>query len=147
MEQGNRVKFTIKGEPVGKGRPRFSTHGQHVRAITPAKTVNYETLAKLEYEAQCHGHFFPRETALGMKITVYKASPASTSKRKLAQMLERIIRPGKKPDWDNIGKIVCDALNGLAFHDDAQIVDGRVIKLYAEQPRVDVEIWEEGVNG
>lgn len=147
MEQANRIKFTIMGEPVGKGRPKFDTRGPYVRAVTPKKTANYETLAKLEYEAQCPGRFFPREMALGMKITVYKASPSSTSKRKLTQMLERIIRPGKKPDWDNIGKIICDALNGVAFHDDAQIVDGHVVKLYAEQPRVDVEIWEEGING
>lgn len=55
--------------------------------------------------------------------------------------------PGKKPDFDNIGKICCDALNGIAFHDDAQIVDGRVIKLYAEQPRIEVEIWRLGQNG
>lgn len=147
MGQENTIKFTIMGEPVGKGRPKFDTRGPYVRAVTPKKTANYETLVRMEYEAQCHGHFFSKEDALGMKITVHKSSPASTSRRKFAQMLDRIIRPGKKPDWDNIGKIICDALNGVAFHDDAQIVDGRVIKLYAEQPHVDVEIWKEASNG
>lgn len=147
MEQKRTVKFTVLGEPVGKGRPKFDTRGPYVRAYTPKKTASYETLVRMEYEAQCHGCFFPKSEALGIKITVYKSSPASTGKRKLAQMLEHIIRPGKKPDWDNIGKIVCDALNGVAWYDDAQIVDGRVIKLYAEQPHVDVEIWQEALNG
>ena len=43
--------------------------------------------------------------------------------------------------------IICDALNGIVWKDDVQIVDGRVVKLYAEQPRVEVEIWRIGQNG
>ena len=82
-----------------------------------------------------------------MRITAYKPIPKSTSKRKTLQMLDNVIRPTKKPDWDNIGKIVCDALNKTAFHDDAQIVDGSVIKCYSEQPRIEVEIWEIAEGG
>lgn len=43
----DRVKFTVLGEPKGKGRPRFST--QTGRAFTPKQTVNYETLVHTEY--------------------------------------------------------------------------------------------------
>ena len=142
-----RAAFTILGEPTGKGRPKFDTRGPYVRAVTPKKTVNYETLVKMEYQAQCDGIFFGNDSALGMKITAYKPITKSTSKRRMLQMIDGLIRPGKKPDWDNVGKIVCDALNGVAFHDDAQIVDGRTVKYYSDQPRVEVEIWEEGVNG
>lgn len=143
----NKVSFVVHGEPLGKGRPKFDTRGPYVRAVTPQKTVNYETLVKMEYQAQCGGTFFQRDEALGMRITAYKPIPKSTSKKKFAQIVEGLIRPGKKPDWDNVGKIICDALNGVAFHDDAQIVDGRTIKRYSEFPRVEVEIWQEGVNG
>ena len=142
-----KASFTILGEPTGKGRPKFSTQGGFIRAVTPKATINYETLVQMEYEAQCKGVFFPKEAAIGMRVTAYKPIPKSTSKKKLAQMLSDAIRPGKKPDWDNIGKIICDALNTVAFVDDTQIVDGRVIKKYSDQPRVEVEIWEEGVNG
>lgn len=141
-----RIAFTVLGEPCGKARPKFSTQGGFTRAITPKQTVNYETLVQMEYEAQCRGHFFPPDATLCMKITAYKPIPKSTSKRKATQMLDGIVRPGKKPDFDNIGKIISDALNGVAFRDDALIVDGRVIKRYAERPRVEVEIWEEGIN-
>ena len=48
----------------------------------------------------------------------------------------------KKADWDNIGKIVCDSLNGIAYHDDVQIVDAQVRKFYGETPRVVVTIQE-----
>lgn len=142
-----KARFMIPGEPCGKGRPKFSTQGGFVRAVTPEKTINYETLVKLEYQRQCPGIFFDRSRAIGMLVTCNKPIPKSTSKKKRAQMLDRMIYPGKKPDWDNAGKIVCDALNGLAFIDDAQIVDGRVIKRYAEIPSVVVEMWEEGING
>ena len=57
-------------------------------------------------------------------------------------MLDGLIRPTKKPDWDNIGKVVCDALNGIAYRDDAQIVDSMVRKFYGEVPRVVVIIRE-----
>lgn len=59
-------------------------------------------------------------------------------------MLDRKIRPTKKPDWDNIGKIICDSLNGVAYRDDAQIVDSMVRKFYSETPRVVVSIREIG---
>lgn len=147
MDSKKAVKFTVPGEPMGKGRPKFDTRGPYVRAVTPKKTANYETLVRMEYEAQCSGRFFPKETALGMEIVIHKAPPASTSKRKQGDMLYGNIRPGKKPDWDNVGKIVCDALNGVAFHDDAQIVNARVTKVYSEQPYLMVTIWEEGANG
>lgn len=143
----NKVHFVIRGEPTGKARPKFSTRGGFVRAVTPEKTVNYENLVRMEYEAQCGEFCFPKDAALGMRITAYKPIPKSTSKKKVMQMLEGVIRPGKKPDWDNIGKCVCDALNSVAFYDDAQIVDGRTVKKYGERPRVEVEIWEEGVSG
>lgn len=55
-------------------------------------------------------------------------------------MLTGEIRPTKKPDWDNIGKVVCDALNKIAYDDDSCIVDGAVHKWYSEEPRVVVEL-------
>jgi Holliday junction resolvase RusA-like endonuclease len=147
MNEPRKVKFIILGEPNGKGRPKFDTRGPYVRAVTPKKTANYEALVKMEYQAQCDGFMFSRDAALGMLVTAYKPIPKSTSKKKRVLMLGDIIRPTKKPDWDNVGKIVCDALNKIAFCDDTQIVDGRVIKRYAEQPRVEVEIWQLGIGG
>ena len=36
------LKFTIRGEPKGKGRPKFSRQGNIVRTYTPDTTANYE---------------------------------------------------------------------------------------------------------
>lgn len=134
-----KVKFTILGEPAGKGRPRFTKQG---RPYTPDKTVNYETLVKLEYRRQCHDFKFDDGVPLDARITAYYGIPKSVSKKKAKLMEERKIRPMKKPDFDNIGKIVCDSLNGIAYRDDSQIVDGLVRKFYSTNPRVVVTIQE-----
>ncbi len=137
-----RISFTVQGEPYGKGRPKFSTKMGFARAVTPEKTINFETLVKMEYRVQCNGFFFPPERTLGMLITAHMSTPKSESKKRIRMMLEGLIRPGKKPDFDNVAKIVCDALNGIAFRDDTLIVDGRVVKVYGEQPYTEIEIWE-----
>ena len=55
-------------------------------------------------------------------------------------MINHEVRPTKKPDSDNIIKIIADSLNKLAYHDDSQIVDVMFRKFYAEKPRVTVTI-------
>lgn len=136
------MKFTIPGEPQGKARPRVVRNGDFTRAYTPEKTASYENLVRLEYQSQCGNWFYDKEIPLAVTITAHFAPPASASKRKLAAMLDKLLFPMKKPDLDNVAKIVCDALNGIAYHDDAQIVTLHVRKLYAVMPKVDVEISE-----
>lgn len=137
-----KLKFTVLGEPMGKGRPRFSAAGPYVKTYTPEKTANYETLVKIEYRRQCCDFKFERDVPLDVRITAYYAIPKSASKKKAQLMRERRIRPMKKPDFDNIGKIVCDSLNDIAYHDDAQVVDAQVRKFYSDDPRVVVTIQE-----
>ena len=66
--------------------------------------------------------------------------PKSASKKKRAAMLAGEIRPTKKPDMDNVVKIIADSLNNLAYYDDTQIVDCQCRKFYSENPRVEVTI-------
>ncbi|MBS5782200.1 MAG: RusA family crossover junction endodeoxyribonuclease [Faecalispora jeddahensis] len=66
----------------------------------------------------------------------------SKSKRVKAEMLSGMLRPAKKPDRDNIVKIICDALNELAYKDDAKIVTTQIAKYYAEASRTFVKIME-----
>lgn len=68
--------------------------------------------------------------------------PNTDAKAKRMEMLLGHIRPAKKPDCDNVAKIICDALNGCAYKDDAQIVRCTVVKYYSETPRVEVNIQE-----
>ena len=132
------VKFTILGEPQGKGRPRFCRNTGH--AITPKDTVNYETLVHMEYVAQCEEFRFPDDAMLDMRIRAYYSIPKSASKKKRAAMIIGEIRPTKKPDMDNVVKIIADSLNQVAYRDDTQIVDCQCRKFYSDNPRVEVMI-------
>ena len=135
-----KVKFTIPGEPKGKGRPRFVGNGH--QPITPKGTVEYENLVRLEYQRQCNCMKFPDNAQLDMRITAYFAIPKSTSQKKHIAMLEHKIRPTKKPDMDNIVKAIADSLNKIAYRDDSQIVDCQIRKFYGEWSRVVVTIQE-----
>jgi Holliday junction resolvase RusA-like endonuclease len=129
------MKFTIPGEPTGKGRPRVTKWGTH----TPEKTVLYENLVKLCYQDQCKEY---AEKPLVAHIEIYYGIPKSAPKKNIKPMLEGKIRPCKKPDIDNICKIIFDALNGIAYKDDTQIVQLHATKFYGETPHVFVTLRE-----
>ena len=135
-----KAKFTVYGEPKGKGRPRFNTKTGH--AITPKDTVSYENLVKLEWQTAYGTENFPKEAMLDMRILAYYGIPKSKSKKIKEQMAKGLLRPTKKPDMDNVVKIIADSLNQVAYRDDTQIVDCQCRKFYSDSPRVEVMIKE-----
>lgn len=134
------VKFTVLGEPQGKGRPRFANAKGRVITRTPEETVIYENLVVLEYRRQVGNVKFADDAILDLRIMAYYTIPASASKKKKEQMESGDLRPTKKPDMDNIVKVVADSLNHVAYRDDAQIVDCQIRKFYSQQPRIEVTI-------
>lgn len=134
------VKFTVLGEPQGKGRPRFQKAGQFVRTYTPDATVAYENLVKVEYRRQCKDYMFEKGRQIDVRIAAYYSIPKSAPKKKQAQMLANEIRPMKKPDMDNVAKVILDSLNQIAYHDDVQVVDCQLRKFYGANPRIVVTI-------
>lgn len=138
------VKFVVPGPPQGKGRPKVERHGDRNIARTPDQTVLYENLVRTEYRRQCGQARFGDDDALDLRVVAYYAIPRSVSKKKRLLMQSGIIRPTKRPDYDNVGKIVSDSLNEVAFKDDAQVVDGLVRKFYSDRPRVVVTIRKAG---
>ena len=132
------VKFTVPGCPQGKGRPKFVKIGNFTKAYTPKETVQYENLIKLCYQEAAGMQRFDDEAMIDARIMAYYSIPKSVSKKKHELMVGKVIRPTKKPDADNICKSVLDALNGIAYHDDAAVVDVQIRKFYSENPRVEV---------
>ena len=137
-ERLTNVHLTIPGEPRGKERPRYSNKSKTM--YTPTETKNYEKLIAITYKAAYGNLRFSKGEPLEICIWAYFSIPASDSTSTRLKKLREIIRPTKKPDWDNIGKIVADALNGIAYHDDAQIVDAVTRKFYSETPRLEIVI-------
>ncbi len=133
-----KLYFVIPGDPMAKQRPRVTRKGI---AYTPSQTVNYETLVKQMFYTTYPDHV-PGTGPIKTVISAYFPIPSSWSTKKQQAALMGNMRPTGKKDWDNIGKIVTDALNRIAYMDDGQIVDGRVCKHYTDVPRVEVYIEE-----
>lgn len=138
------ILITIPGEPKGKSRPRFSRRGNYVSTYTPADTVRYENFVKACFFSTCPG-VPPATDEIDAEIIAYFGVPKSTSKKKRALMLNGFINPTKKPDTDNIAKIILDSLNGIAYHDDSQIVKLTVEKRYSNNPRVELKLMKHEV--
>lgn len=134
------IKIAIPGKPMGKQRPKFSTQGKFVNARTPQETVNYENLVKILYRESYDGMSFEQDEPLELIVNAYFLPPANTSKKKLALMYDNKIRPTKKPDFDNIAKIIGDALNAVAYPDDKQVVEASIHKFYGTEPRVEITV-------
>ena len=47
----------------------------------------------------------------------------------------------KRPDVDNLLKLVKDALTGLMWVDDRQVQIGGCFKIYSHKPRTEIEIY------
>lgn len=121
---------TIPGEPKGKQRPRMTRQGI---TYTPKETVVYENLVKTCFQGQNPNYKYI-DGYIRATISAYYSIPKSVSKKKRQQMIDNIIRPTKKPDLDNVAKMILDALNKVAYDDDKQVVELIIKKYYAEMP-------------
>lgn len=123
---------------MGKQRPKFSRAGNFIRTYTPEQTINYENFVKMCWMNS------GAEKLKGNIIAVIVARfiiPQSYSKKKRKELNGGYCP--KKPDCDNIAKSILDALNGIAYDDDSQIIDLSVTKLYsAEEEGVDLYLTE-----
>lgn len=128
--------IVVEGKIKGKARPRvFNGH-----AVTPKDTVTYENWVRLNYKEQC-GEYL--EGSIRARIIAYYKIPKSYSKKRVQAILEGKEQPIKKPDADNIAKIILDSLNDIAFHDDSQVVELIVIKRWTEDiERVEFDLEE-----
>lgn len=146
-----KLEFTVPGEPIGKGRPRFVRATG--RTYTPERTASYENLVRLTYCQAYPDRRVPIQSAVEIIIRAFFRIPESWPKKKKAAALSGELLKVTKPDLDNIIKSVCDGLNGVAWTDDAQIHAINASKDYSATPRVEVSIYyteekeEEKENG
>lgn len=132
-------EFEVPGKITGKGRPRVNT--STAIAYTPVKTKEYEELIK-QYFIIKYRAIKPLEGRLSVTIKAHFSIPKNTNKSNTEEMLNNKISPVKKPDIDNIAKIVLDALNKLAFKDDNQITKLNIEKIYSKEEKISIKIEE-----
>jgi Holliday junction resolvase RusA-like endonuclease len=134
--------YTVYGEPVGKGRPRFAKRGNFVSTYTPLKTKTYEDEIRMMAKAAM-GSSEPLETPVTVAIYIRVGIPTSFSKQKRKDALEGILKPTKKPDADNVLKCFLDGMNEIVYLDDKQVVNIHLTKVYSETPAVEIMVKED----
>lgn len=131
----------ILGEPVAQGRPRFSRQGGFVKAYDPAKSRDYKSYVRMI--AAQHAPLTPVEGAIEFSLRIYRAIPKGIPKYKRESAKAGRLRPVTKPDVSNVLKGVEDALKGVWYKDDSQIVGYGVLgKWYDERPRIEIMMRE-----
>ena len=133
------VTLTIPIEPKPKLRPRFHIRNERISTSTPLKTKAFESYVADYYSFNC-GVKFEKEIPLNVQILFGMPIPESFSKKKKLACIVGDIRHVKKPDLDNLTKSVLDALNNVAWNDDAQIVSLNISKGYSKLPHIEIKI-------
>ena len=146
------LELTIMGDPTAKGRGRMVTHDRqgrplaHGRIVTPTKTRKWQEMAGgllLAEYYRTHGLVRPVDRPCVLDVVAIKARPQAMCRAKDPD--GRLPAP-VKPDWDNVGKIVSDALDkGGVLTDDKIICRGTTTTLYGdkgEAPCVQIRLSE-----
>lgn len=125
------TRFVIHGEPASKARARFTKRGSKVVAWTPQETQRAERDMRIAYLAAIGGTDEPvatdKDAAFGVVATFYCGT-------------------GQRRDVDNMLKLICDALNKVAWVDDSQVtfIAGRKLRVTKEEARTEVAIYDQG---
>lgn len=124
--------ITIPGLPVSQARPRFARLPNGVRTYNTPEVTNYRALVQM-CAAQAEGKpKKPWDCPLAMSIHVFVPRPKSRPKREQF--------PDRKPDLDNLAKLLCDALEGIIYTNDSRVITLLTQKSYDANPRVTVDI-------
>lgn len=136
----DRVSFHVPGQPVGKGRPRFTRDG---RTYTPPTTAAWERKAKSEAALVMAG-LAPLDGPLFVSIVATFRIPKSWPKAKRAAALAGELLHVTTPDADNLIKAALDSGNGIVYRDDCQVVEVRCVKRYGAVPGTTVSVVAAG---
>ena len=120
------ITFEVPGVPIAKARPKFARRGKFVSTYNPQESEEGMWLTKAMSA-------MPKEPIAGpvtLSCAFFFPIPKSWSKKKHAAAADGLIYHTKKPDLDNLVKFVKDCLNGVAWLDDAQVVNLSASKKY-----------------
>lgn len=134
-------RIVIDIDPVAKGRPRFSVAGRERKVIvrTPVKTKDFENAIRGEIinalkVTRDRYPLFERDEPLAVDVDfVFKRIERLSRKKDPCGFMWKV----SLPDLDNLQKALFDAFNEIIWHDDKQVVDLRVRKMYADKKSSD----------
>lgn len=123
--------------PKPQKQTRFIARRGYCKGIDPSKLDKQH----IQWQIKPHAPSEPYQGALQIDITFYMQMPKSSA-IKTKQMLNQMILPIKRPDIDNLSYLVVNAMKGIIYEDDSQIVDLNLHKRYGENPKTIIKVIE-----
>lgn len=134
------IAFEVVGEPRAWERPGAMIRGHRIHWYVRAEEANYRKSIGWAAKAAMAGRP-PTRLPVSLVMQALMPIPISWSTLKREAAVAGTVLPTGKPDFDNFLKL-CDALTGVVFLDDAQIVDGSCSKRYSARPALRIEVRE-----
>ena len=132
-------EFEVPGEITGKQRPRVNMYTGNV--YTPNKTKDYEEWIRQNFFIK-YPNYNMLENRIKMEIVAYLKMPKTVKKLEKEKILKNEISPQKKPDIDNIAKVVLDSLNNYVIKDDIQVSKISIEKKFSEEEKLYIKLEE-----
>lgn len=128
--------FEISGNPIPQKQTKFCMRGSFPHSYDPSS----QEKEFIQWQVRPYAPSEPLKGAIEMHITFFMPISKSTSKCQRIQMQNGVILPKKRPDVDNLGYLVTNALKEIVYQDDSQITDLILRKRYSENPRTVVKV-------
>ncbi len=133
------MKIVIKGLPISKMRPRLGRHTVYDPQDLIKQAVRTSIRGQLNQTIE-NGYILVSTAAYSVDLSFYFKPPKNQSKAKRSAKLSNLEPCLVRNDLDNLEKFYLDCANGILFEDDHQIVELSSKKLWAEDPRVEIQV-------
>ncbi len=133
--------FTILGDPRGQGRPRTAVIKGHAVVYDSKEDRENKGNIRAQVASQAP-HCFEKGKPLRLSISAFFGRPQSHFRTNGQVKDSAPVFHTSRPDADNVMKAVKDALKGVCWHDDAQIVEERIGKVYGDNPKMIITVGE-----
>lgn len=125
--------FEIHQKPIAQKQTRLGKRG----CFNPS----HADQEMLRWQIKPHAPKVPLEGAIYLEMTFYMPIPKG-SKIQMRMMANGTVLPIKRPDIDNLAYLLTNAMKGIMYEDDSQIVDLVLRKRYGEDPKTVVKVVE-----
>lgn len=145
MDYQQKLEFVILGIPGSKQSTQFTKLGI---AYTPKDKKQKQENVAWEIKSKLPKHFVIHVGPVKVTYDFVFPIPKSFSKKLIARIESgEVIYKVSKPDTDNLVKPAKDAMNGVVFLDDSQVVVERARKMYGKTPMtiISVELYSEQI--
>ena len=160
-EDEMKIRFSIPGNPTAQKRHRTITKGKGGQPLPYARSYDPSESDKGDFLSMAM-KYRPKHPVEGLVIITFAfwmmipkgySQKFKTEAQDWGDLNEHIplwkqfkssLAHLKRPDTDNLIKLVMDALNGVYWKDDSQVQFRAAFKIYSNEPRTELQIYLEG---